>query len=248
MILPQTLNRSSPALAFLVTARVGALVGIVLMAGCAAILPSSRPAAPATPAADAGVPNEPQGVPAAPVAQAPPSTTPPRDAVMALPTVSGPVAPPAATTAPAAPVPSPRVVAPSAASPTKATAKSEAAPSPAALPPRVPAPAAAVAKPTAPPALDLKSLETRLKATKAVGVYTKLTLKNQIDDLLDRFRAYYQGRLKTSLAELRQSFDMLVLKVVALLQDADPLLAGAIVSSRESLWGILSDPAKFGTL
>ena len=102
-------------------------------------------------------------------------------------------------------------------------------------------------KETSPP-LDLKALETRLKETKAIGVFTKITLKNQVDDLLDRFRAYYQGRIKITLAELRQPYESLILKVLALLQDDDPELAHAIVTSREAIWGILADPAKFATL
>jgi hypothetical protein len=96
--------------------------------------------------------------------------------------------------------------------------------------------------------LDLKSLETRLKETQAIGVFTKLTLKNQIDELLNQFRAFYQGNLKTSLADLRRSYDMLVLKVLVLLQDADPPLASAIAASREAIWGILSNPAKFAAV
>jgi hypothetical protein len=32
------------------------------------------------------------------------------------------------------------------------------------------------------PAMDLKSLETQLKATKAIGAFTKLALKNKVDD------------------------------------------------------------------
>jgi len=99
-----------------------------------------------------------------------------------------------------------------------------------------------------PPPLDLASLETRLKETKAIGVLTKIALKNEIDDLLDQFRAFYQGRLKTTLAELRRPFDLLVLKVLSLLQDTDPALASAIVASREAIWGILSDPAKFAAI
>ncbi len=102
-------------------------------------------------------------------------------------------------------------------------------------------------KPGAPP-LDLTALETRLKETKAIGVFTKITLKNQVDDLLDQFRAYYQGRIKTSLAELRQPYDRLLLKVLSLLQDGDPELARAVVASREAIWSILADPAKFATL
>ena len=77
---------------------------------------------------------------------------------------------------------------------------------------------------------------------------TKIALKNQIDDLLNQFRALYQGKLKTTLAELRQSYDLLVLKVLALLQDSDSALAAAIVASREAIWHILSDPAKFAAI
>jgi len=100
----------------------------------------------------------------------------------------------------------------------------------------------------APPPLDLKSLETRLEETKAIGVFTKLALKNQVDELLDKFRAFYRGRLETTLAELRQPYDLVLLKALALLQDTDPPLAAAIVASREAIWGILSDPVKFATL
>lgn len=105
-------------------------------------------------------------------------------------------------------------------------------------------PPSAVPSAAASPPLDLKSLEVQLRETKAISTFTKLTLKNQIDDLLERLRAFYQGQLKTSLAELRRSFDLLVMKVLALLQDTDPPLAGALASSRESIWSVLSDPAK----
>jgi hypothetical protein len=125
---------------------------------------------------------------------------------------------------------------------------------PAAPPPVVPPPARAqppalnVVKPAAVLPLDLKSLETRLKETKAISTFSKLALKNQIDDLLERFKGFYEGRIKTSLVELRRAFDLLVMKTLALLQDADPPLAGALASSRESIWRVLSDPAKLNTL
>ena len=96
--------------------------------------------------------------------------------------------------------------------------------------------------------MDLTSLEQRLKSTNAIGVLTKLSLKNQVDDLLERFRAYYQGKVKTSLAELRRSYDLLVQKVLTLLQDADQSLAKDIVASRDAIWDILSDPKKFATI
>jgi hypothetical protein len=108
-------------------------------------------------------------------------------------------------------------------------------------------PAPDIAKKT-PPTLDLKSLEQRLKDTSAIGVLTKIALKNQVDDLLDQFRAFYQGKLNTTLAELRQPYDLMVLKVLSLLQQNDPTLASAIVASREAIWGILADPKKFATI
>jgi hypothetical protein len=104
------------------------------------------------------------------------------------------------------------------------------------------------AKAEAAPPLDLKTLAKELKETKGIGILTKLTIKNQVDDLLERFRAFYQGRQKTTLAELRQPYDLLMLKVISLLQDGDPPLARAVVASREAIWAILADPEKFAKL
>jgi len=130
----------------------------------------------------------------------------------------------------------------------KPPAQVAASPAPAAPAPKKEAAAAPPApKPAAPP-LDLAALERRLKETSAIGVFTKLTLKNQVDALLEKFRAFYQGRIKTTLDQLRQPYDQLLMKVLSLLQDSDPPLARDIVQSREAIWGILSDPKKFNDL
>jgi hypothetical protein len=99
-------------------------------------------------------------------------------------------------------------------------------------------------------ALDLEALKTELKQTRAIGVMTKLSLKNKVDDLLDEFRQYHAGKpLPTpTLAELRRTYDLLMMKVLSLLQDRDQKLASDIVSSREQIWGLLADPKKFATL
>lgn len=181
------------------------------------------------------------------------------------PASSGKETPAAAAAPPSAP---PLSTAPSPVAPSRETEPSPpralpAAPSPAvktevpvakpavktpAKPPETANKAAPARPPAAAPTLDLASLEKRLKETSAIGVFTKLTLKNQVDDLLGQFRAYYQGKLKTSLAELRQPYDLLILKVMTLLQDGDPSLATAVRESREAIWGILSDPEKFKNL
>ena len=145
---------------------------------------------------------------------------------------------------PSAPAPSRR----EATSPNVKTPKTPAAPAP-----REPARAKKDVEPSpsrqaVAPALDLKSLEARLRETKAIGVFTKLSLKNKVDDLLSQFREFHQGKGGSKLSELRQSYDLLIMKVLSLLQDSDPPLARDIVTSREAIWGLLADPAKFATL
>ena len=74
---------------------------------------------------------------------------------------------------------------------------------------------------------------------------TKIAVKNQSDDLLERFRAYHRQQGATALSDLRRSYDMLFLKLLALLQDGDPPLAKDIDRSRAAIWEILADPQKF---
>ncbi len=115
--------------------------------------------------------------------------------------------------------------------------------------PRPPPVAASAAAPSPPAAVpDLAALEQRLRDTHAIGVFTKLSLKNQVDDLLERFRSTYRAQIRVPTPDLRQRYDLLLLKVVTLLQDDDPALARAIDSSREALWSILSDPVKFAKI
>ncbi len=129
-----------------------------------------------------------------------------------------------------------------------------AAPAPGARTPAPPAvtkgapPSAPATVPSPPPGLDLNALKERLKDTRAIGFFTKLTLKNQVDDLMDRFRAYHQGKATVTIADLRRSYELMLMKVLSLLQDEDPGLASAIVSSREAIWRMLVDPKKFATL
>jgi hypothetical protein len=98
------------------------------------------------------------------------------------------------------------------------------------------------------PTLDLKGLEQRLRDTHAIGLFTKLSLKNQVDDLLAQFKAFHQGQSRNTLEQLRQKYELLVMKVVSVLQDGDPALASTVLSSREAIWGLLTDPNKFAAI
>jgi len=224
------------------TLAAGVLCGL-LAAGCVG-LQHAQPPESLPPTAQ----TVPVAVPPPPAVSAP--QTPP--SVAPAPVPASPVEP----IRPAAPTALPRPPAPQVGTRTKPAAQpAQAVPAkpPAAVTtakaatPPVPKAAAPVApKPAAPP-LDLTSLETRLRETKAIGVFTKISLKNQVDDLLVKFRAYHKRQAALSLAELRRSYDMLLLKVLSLLQDSDPSLARDIVASRAAIWSILADPEKFSS-
>jgi hypothetical protein len=172
---------------------------------------------------------------------------------------------------PDAPIPSGPTVPPSGKEDGGGPAKQETAPADApvqeATPPEVKTPKKAPAAPAPPvtprgkttvapspgkqasaPTLDLKSLEKRLRDTKAIGVFTKLSLKNQVDDLLSQLRTFHEGKSGAKLTTLRESYDLLIMKVLSLLQDSDTSLARDIAASRESIWSLLADPVKFATL
>jgi len=173
-------------------------------------------------------------------------------------------APLAATPAPPTEPPPPQArkteapKADSAPKPAEAPKKPAPAPTPAPAPPKAappkPAPApppvaaAPAPAPAKPPPLDLKSLEARLKNTDAIGVLTKLSLKNQVDDLVGRFRNFHAGHRPPTLTDLRPAFDLLLMKVLTLLQDDDKPLASDINASREAIWGVLADRDKLQSL
>jgi hypothetical protein len=234
----QSLFESQAAPASIRAAQIGRILFVLLLASCGGVKPAPPGESPQTASAQAG----PAGA-----AQVAPAVTPPSPPLPPAVGTQGPVAavaPAERPTAPSMPAPASQVAVKAGAPSAKAPAK-VAPPGSAAQPPKKDIVAQAAPTQKAAPPLDLTSLETRLKETEAIGVMTKIALKNQVDDLLDQFRAFYAGKLKTTLAELRRPYDLLVLKVLSLLQDSDPSLAAAIVASREAIWGILSDPVKF---
>jgi hypothetical protein len=160
-----------------------------------------------------------------------------------------------ATQKPAQPVPPPASAPPEKPTPPPTAKRPAARPQPAqpatAATPAQPArksaaPGAKAPAPAAP--LDLNRLKQELKETRAIGVFSKLTLKNQMDDLLAAVRKFHQGKAKVTLADLHRSYELLVMKVLSLVQDDDQKLASDIVSSREAIWGVLADPKKFAAL
>ncbi len=82
----------------------------------------------------------------------------------------------------------------------------------------------------------------RIRETGAIGFFTKLALKNQIDDLLSEFREFHAEVSDIELSVLNDQFNLLLMKVITLLQDDDSK------NAREFLWMNLADPEMFARL
>jgi len=90
--------------------------------------------------------------------------------------------------------------------------------------------------------LDFDALARRLEKTDAIGLLTKLKLKNEFDDLVRDLRVVHSSRSSATLAQLRERYDLLLMKVIALIQDRDAELSRELVSSRDAIWERLADP------
>lgn len=93
--------------------------------------------------------------------------------------------------------------------------------------------------------LDVSGLKTQLRKSRAIGFFTKLELRNQVNGLLDNFQTYHESDGRLTIDELKERFDLLLLKIMILLQDDDPELHQEIATARPGLWDILVDPEQF---
>lgn len=95
---------------------------------------------------------------------------------------------------------------------------------------------------------DLNALVDRLSNSKSLGIFTKLSLKGDIDRLLKNVGDYHKGDAKDSLDQLRERYDAMVHKLVVLLQDKDEDLVKSIDQSRDRVWLMLADEKEFKRL
>jgi len=107
---------------------------------------------------------------------------------------------------------------------------------------------------------DLDDLVGRISSSKSLGFFTKISLKNDIDNLLAELRDHHDKFDNTSgndssdstqhesLQQLRERYDVMVHKLVVLLQDKDAELVKSIDDGREQLWAVLADRKKFAQL
>ena len=93
--------------------------------------------------------------------------------------------------------------------------------------------------------VDFDDLIKRISDTKAIGILTKLSLKREIDGFEADLETFHDGKSSSSLDELRERYDLLVHKLLGLLQEKDADLARDIAGARDILWAKLADPEEF---
>jgi hypothetical protein len=85
-------------------------------------------------------------------------------------------------------------------------------------------------------AIDMEILTNRLKKTKAIGLFTKLAIRNDVSDLMNDVKRYRKkSMLDSKIEEIRESFEGLLMKIIALLDD-DPELSRDMYVGRELIW------------
>ncbi len=87
---------------------------------------------------------------------------------------------------------------------------------------------------------DMDVLIERLKETAVIGFFSKMALRSDALDLVDDIKQFKASgsQPETQLTELRASFNGLLLKVLALLND-DPVLAQNIRTAQNKIWSNL---------
>jgi len=86
------------------------------------------------------------------------------------------------------------------------------------------------------PEINMDELVERLKKTEAIGVFTKLAIRSDVLDFKSSIDTYRKkGELDRYVGHLRDRFDGLLLKILALLE-RDPALSKDINHARESIW------------
>ncbi len=85
-------------------------------------------------------------------------------------------------------------------------------------------------------AIDMEILTSRLKKTSAIGLFTKLAIRNDVTDLMDNVKRYRKKSiLVAKMKEIREAFEGLLFKIIALLEE-DPELSRDMYVGRESIW------------
>jgi hypothetical protein len=94
----------------------------------------------------------------------------------------------------------------------------------------------------------LERLEAGLKQTPVIGFFDKISLKGQLDALIDGVRRYHKGEAGISRDDLAHQFKRLFRRTLDLLEADRSGLYQEIAASRGALWNLMIDRRTFTKL
>ena len=89
--------------------------------------------------------------------------------------------------------------------------------------------------------VDLQILANMLAKTKAIGMFTKLGLKKDIEKVLLRLERFHNGNSKFTLEQLEEQYNLLLMKIAIHLQDNDLALHHHLCNAWLTIWEDLRD-------
>ncbi len=94
-------------------------------------------------------------------------------------------------------------------------------------------------------AVDLAELKTGLRQTGALGIGDKLSLKANLEGLIEDLGSFHKGDRGESLFALKARFSQLFDTTLAKVKAGDPTLFEKLTASRAGLWALFSHPKTF---
>lgn len=91
---------------------------------------------------------------------------------------------------------------------------------------------------------DLGTLETKIRNTDAIDLFSKVSLKYEISSLIDEMARSHETKNAAGFTKQRARFEKLVDRMVIMLRKGDLSFAKEVEDSREALWKILNSPEK----
>ncbi len=91
---------------------------------------------------------------------------------------------------------------------------------------------------------DLGALETKIRDTDAIGLFSKISLRYEIWSLIDEMARLHEGKSTVRLDKQKQNFERLIDSAVVMLRQGDISLAEEVEGSRDAFWQILKSPEK----
>ncbi len=93
--------------------------------------------------------------------------------------------------------------------------------------------------------VDLEMLGEALRGSTAVGLFEKVKLKRNIDELLTRLESWHDGKRSYTLDQLEEQYNVLLMRIASHIQHKDQVLHQQLCNAWLQIWLDLEDSGRF---